>query len=211
MITEQQLKQIVPIVEGPRWTDALNESMEAFEITSALRIAAFLAQVAHESGGFRRLVENLSYSAAGLRKTWPKRFPSDELAQRYARKPERLANFVYANRLGNGGEASGDGWRFRGRGLIQVTGRSNYRAAGAALGLELEGQPEALEEPRHAARSAAWFWRSSGLNELADVSGDRVHDEEDFVRITKRINGGTTGLLERMRFWTAAKAALGVA
>ena len=210
-LTLAQLVQIIPGVDGPRWIGVLNASMEEFDIVSPARVAAFVAQVAHESGGLRRLVEGLSYSAAGLRKTWPSRFISDALAQQYARQPEKIANFVYASRLGNGDVASGDGWRFRGRGLIQVTGRSTYTATGTALALKLVDQPELLQEPAPAARSAAHFWRSRGLNELADVSGDRVHDEEDFLLITRRINGGTVGKAERLRYWAAAKAALGIA
>ena len=118
---------------------------------------------------------------------------------------------MYASRLGNGDVASGDGWRFRGRGLLQVTGRANYRSSGLALGLPLEAQPETLEQPRPAARASALYWRSNGLNELSDLSGDRIHDEEDFVAITKRINGGVSGLAQRLRYWKLAKKALGVA
>src|ERR1041385_1279298 len=132
------LSRIMPRApEVAAWSRVLDRAMEEFSIDTPLRKAAFLAQVAYESSELRRLVENLNYSAAGLRSTWPKRFPSDALARAYARQPERIANYVYANRLGNGDVASGDGWRFRGRGLLQVTGRSNYTAVGAALGLPL--------------------------------------------------------------------------
>jgi putative chitinase len=210
-LTVAQLAQIIPGIDGPRWIDVLNKSMEEFDIVTPPRVAAFVAQVAHESGGLRRLVESLNYSAAALRRTWPSRFPTDALALEFARQEEKIANFVYANRLGNGDTASGDGFRFRGRGLIQVTGRSNYQTTGSALTLRLLEQPELLEQPAAAARSAAQFWRSRGLNELADVSGDRMHDEEDFLLITKRINGGTVGKAERLRLWTAAKTALGIA
>jgi putative chitinase len=184
--------------------------MEEFDISSPVRMAAFLAQVAHESSELRTLAENLNYSAAGLRATWPKRFTSDAQAQFYARQPERIANFVYASRLGNGDEVSGDGWRFRGRGLIQLTGRSQYRSAGAALKLPLEAQPELLEQPEPAGRSAGLFWLSHGLNDLADLSDDRADDDEDFILITKRINGGTAGLAKRQAYWAVAKQVLGV-
>jgi putative chitinase len=192
------------------WTDILNSSMEEFAIDSPPRMAAFLAQVAHESAELHALAENLNYSAAGLRSTWPKRFRSVDMARSYERQPERIANFVYANRLGNGDEASGDGWRFRGRGLLQVTGRSHYRSTGTDLGLPLEDQPELLEQPEPAGRSAGLFWSSTGLNELADLSGDQVHDDEDFILITKRINGGIAGLANRKAYWTVAKGVLGV-
>ena len=126
----------------------------------------------------------------------------------YERNPEKLANYVYALRLGNGDEASGDGWRYRGRGLIQTTGRSNYRATGVALTQPLEAQPELLRTPGMAALSAAWFWKSHGLNELADVGG--AGDDEDFETISIRINGGRAGLDSRKAYWEAAKDAIGV-
>ena len=191
------------------WTAALNEAMARFEINTPARIAAFLAQTAHESGEFRRLVENLNYSAAGLCKTWPNRFASLDVAKPYERNPEVLANYVYAKRLGNGDVGSGDGWRFRGRGLIQLTGRGNYRSCGLAVTLPLETQPERLETPEAAALAAAQFWQSRGLNHLADDSNDD-NDDEDFVTITKIINGGTAGLTSRRTYWTRAKAALGI-
>ena len=162
---------------------------------------------AHESGQLTRLAENLNYSAKRLMQVWPNRFPALEKAQQYERNPEKLANYVYAKRLGNGDETSGDGWRYRGRGLIQLTGRGNYRAAAQGIGQPLEGQPELLEQPGPAALSAAWFWKSHGLNELADDRNDD-NDTEDFRTVTKRINGGTVGLKERMAFWEKAKAVL---
>ncbi len=208
-VTAAQLTQIMPRVDAATWTDVLNEGMEAYEIVGPLRRAAFLAQIAHESGELRRLVENLSYSASALRKAWPKRFTTEALARYYERQPEKLANYVYASRLSNGNESSGDGWRFRGRGLLQITGRSKYASTAAALELPLLENPELLEEPHLAAFSAALFWRCNGLNELADVSGDRIHDDEDFRRITKVINGGTIGIRERIRYWERAKSVLG--
>lgn len=205
-------KYFPKLVDVDVWVSALNEAMLRFEITTRDRAAAFLAQIAHECGVSAittrvRLVENLNYSASGLIATWPGRFPTLAVANQYARQPERIANKVYANRLGNGDEASGDGWRFRGRGLMQVTGRANYRAAGAALGLDLETNPAALEQPLPAALAAAHFWQVSGLNELAD---DRLDDDDvaDFTRISKVINGGYNGLADRQARWGRTIAAL---
>jgi putative chitinase len=207
-LTDVQLKAIMPAAPDlVGWCHALNEAMIRFEINSPARVAAFLAQVAHESGELRRLVENLSYTAKRLVDVWPKRFPTLAQAQPFERQPERLANRVYANRLGNGDEASGDGWRFRGRGLLQITGRGNYRSCGAALGLPLEGQPELLETPVPAAAAAAQFWKSRGLNELADDRNDD-NDDEDFVTITVIINGGKNGLTDRRAYWQRAKTVL---
>ena len=169
-ITKQQLLQILPNA-GPVagvFVPAVNDAMASFKIEGRLRIAAFLAQVGHESGQLRTLVENLNYSADGLMRIWPKRF-NLVTAAAVARKPEQIANLVYASRLGNGPAMTGDGWRYRGRGLIQVTGWVNYQACGAALSLDLVAHPELLEQPEHAAMSAAWFWSVNGLNELADA------------------------------------------
>lgn len=207
MITEDLLAAIMPRADVRVWTGPLNEAMQRFEITAPDRAPAFLAQVAHESDECRRLVENLHYSAKRLMAVWPTRFPTLNRAQDYAHHPERLANYVYANRLGNGDAASGDGWRFRGRGLMQITGRSNYRDAGAALGLLLDDHPEQLEQPLPAALAAAQFWASRGCNALADCrAGD--DDDADFVRITQIINGGRHGLAQRRAYWTRAKEVL---
>ena len=201
-LTEQQLKQIMPGCTDPAtWAPALNEAMTRFDISSSGRMAAFLAQIAHESGQLTHLSENLNYSAPRLMQVWPKRFSTMEKAKQYERNPERLANNVYAGRLGNGDEASGDGWRYRGRGVIQLTGRDNYRAAAKGIGLPLEEEPDQLLQPGPAALSAAWFWQAHGLNELADANAD-------FGTITKRINGGTVGLKERVAFWDKAKDVL---
>ena len=208
VITEVQLTAFLPALQNaPTWTAALNAAMDRFEINTPARIAAFLAQTAHESGEFRRLVENLNYSAAGLCKTWPNRFANLDFAKPYDRNPELIANYVYAKRLGNGDTASGDGWRFRGRGLIQLTGRGNYRSCGLAVTLPLETEPQRLETPEAAALAAAQFWQSRGLNHLADDQSDD-NDDEDFVAITKIINGGTAGLSARRTYWARAKAAL---
>lgn len=169
-ITEQQLLQILPNARQVAgiFVPALNRAMAHWKIDSPVRQAAFLAQVGHESGHLRRLVENLNYRAEALVRTWPSRFTA-QAAGAYARQPEKIANRVYGGRMGNGPEESGDGWRYRGRGLIQLTGRDNYRAAGHALGLPLLESPELLEQPEHAAQSAAWWWAAHGLNELADA------------------------------------------
>lgn len=207
-LTEDQLLACLPRVPDVEiWTAALNEAMTRFDITTIERIAAFLAQVGHESGDCRRLVESLDYSPGRLTAVWPRRFPTLQHAAPYAHQPERLANLVYANRLGNGPVTSGDGWHFRGRGLMQITGRGNYRSTGLALGLDFEFHPELLETPLPAALAAAQFWASRGLNELAD---NRVNDDddEDFVRICIAINGGRTGLAERRANWARTKAAL---
>ncbi|HCT4984472.1 TPA: glycoside hydrolase family 19 protein [Pseudomonas aeruginosa] len=206
-ITESQLLYILPRcrpVVGV-FLPALNRAMLQFDIQSGVRQAAFLAQVGHESAQLTRLVENLNYSAQGLANTWPGRYRGADgqpnaLAQRLARNPRAIANNAYAARNGNGDEASGDGWRYRGRGLLQITGRSNYRAAGDGLGLPLEAEPELLEQPEHAARSSAWWWSTHGLNELADRG--------EFAAITRRINGGLNGQAERLELWERAKAVL---
>lgn len=208
-LTRARLQAVMPKAT-PGWSKPLNAAMKEWDIDSPERVAAFLAQVAHESRELRRLEENLNYSAARLRAVWPKRFPDDVTATRYANDPERLANYVYAGRMGNGDAASGDGWKFRGRGLIQLTGRSNYAACKAALGLDVVRSPDLLREPLPAARSAGWFWKSRGLNELADADPED-DDEEDFVAITSLINGGRTGLADRIAYWRKAKRSLGLA
>jgi putative chitinase len=203
-----QLTAFLPTLpRADEWMAALNAAMDRFEINTPARAAAFLAQVAHESGEMQRLVENLSYTAPRLCAVWPTRFPTVEAAQPYARNPESLANLVYAKRLGNGDTASGDGWRFRGRGLIQLTGRGNYRACGTAIALAIEAQPELLEQPDAAALAAAQFWQAHSLNQLADDENED-NDDADFVTITKKINGGTAGLKARQDYWSRAKAAL---
>lgn len=210
-LTAEQLQQIVPRCPDPQvWSQALNATMALHGIEGADRIAAFIAQLAHESGGFRRLSENLTYtSAARICAVWPKRFADEDSARPFVRNPEALANRVYANRLGNGTAGSGNGWRYRGRGLLQITGRANYDEAGRALGLALLQEPDRLLEPVNAARSAAWFWQTRGLNALADDRSDD-DDDGDFVSITKIINGGTTGLSERRRYWAQARRTLGL-
>jgi putative chitinase len=165
-----------------------------FQINTPLRLAHFLAQCGHESGGFRATSENLNYSAKGLNSIFKKYFPTEASATAYARNPQKIANKVYANRMANGDEASGDGFRFRGRGYIQLTGRANYTAFGKAIGEDVTGNPDVVSG-KYALLSAAWFWSNNGLNKLADGgSTDAV-----VTTITRRVNGGTIGLADRIK------------
>lgn len=195
MITAAQLR---PLCKQPeQWVQPLNEAMELYEINTPTRVAPFLAQCAHESGMFERLVENLNYSADGLLRTWPNRFLDRSEALAYARKPERIANHVYALRNGNGNETSGDGWRYRGRGLLQITFRNNYSACEKDTGLPLLDNPGLLEKPSGATQSAGWFWWDNGCNEVAD--------EGDFDGVSGIINRGSRHKealhLEKRREW----------
>ncbi|WP_041741552.1 glycoside hydrolase family 19 protein [Collimonas fungivorans] len=206
-ISQNQLASLLgTAADNPRvtvWLDPINAAFTEWSIGTPHRQAAFLAQILHESAQFKYLSENLNYSAARLRQVWPRRFPTDGSALKYASNPEKLANNIYADRLGNGDEASGDGWKYRGRGLIQLTGRDNYERCGKALELDLLAQPELLQEPAGAARSAAWYWASTGLNELADLKPDG-NAREDFVKICQRVNGGNVGLQSRLDYWDKA-------
>jgi putative chitinase len=193
-LTEQQLQQIIPKNKYVSyWYQALQQLLPQYEINTTERIAAFLAQCAHESGGFVFIKENLNYRWASLRKTFPKYFPTDALAQQYEKQPEKIANRVYANRMGNGPEESGDGYRFCGRGLIQVTGRENYSWFAASLQISPEEASEYMETFEGAAQSACWFWESNNLNQWADKG--------DILTLTKRINGGTIGLEDRKKHY----------
>jgi putative chitinase len=174
--------------KAEEWIDAINTTFETFGIETPEQQASFLGQTSHESAGFTALTENLRYSAETLCKVWPKRFPTLEAAQPYNRNPEAIANHVYANRMGNGDEDSGDGWKYRGRGLIQLTGHDNYRACGEALNVDLLDDPDLVSTPMYAALSAGWFWSTHHLNNIA----------EDIVAVTKKINGGTIGLDDRV-------------
>jgi putative chitinase len=171
----KQLATAMPTLRAPRvWLSVLNEAMERFEIDSPPHIAAFLVQVAHASKECRYLEDDLRYPAEALMRMWPQHFPSLATAHPYERNPEKLANFVYSNRLGNGPPESCDGYRYRGRGLIRIIGRASYASAGAALEVDLERQPETLLEPRNAAMSAAWIWRTRAFSErrVARVTTD---------------------------------------
>lgn len=204
MITDDELRQILPNLSPEKRAEYLPHmqmAMAEFGITTRLREAAFIAQIAHESQNLARLEENLNYSAQRLRQVFPRRFPTDAAANAVARQPERIANVIYANRIGNGPPESGDGFRYRGRGFIQLTGRANYREFGNLLGLNLEGDPDQAATPAVAFRIAAAFWKSRGCNQLAD--GQQI------TNITKRINGGTIGLAERIALFGRAKRILG--
>jgi putative chitinase len=206
-LTPLQLSQTCPHCAQPdAWAAALNPALEEFGVTTPARTAAFLGQIAHESGELNHIEENFNYSADRLVQVFPRLFPSAAAAAPFVGNKEKLASFLYANRIGNGTADSGDGWKYRGRGLIQLTGRANYREAGQGLGVPLEDQPDLLLQPAQAARSAGFFWKSRGLNELADMNTD-----DAFVRITGKINGAEDGLARRRTYWAAAKHALGIA
>lgn len=178
----------------------MSAAMVEFGISAPTAQAMFIAQFGHETAGYSRTVEGLSYSAEALIRTWPSRFPTIDAARPYERAPERLANYVYAGRMGNGDEASGDGWRYRGRGVPMLTGRSNYAAAGPALGVDLVGLPDLLLQPSIGARCAGWFWRTRGCNASAEAG--------DVEKVTRLINGGLIGLDDRRARWLRAQAAL---
>ena len=204
-LTKQQLKELLP--KNPyidNWHQALSVLLPDYDINTPKRVAAFVAQCAHESGGFMVLKENLNYKAASLRKLFGKYFPTDELAQQYASKPnkqEAIANRIYASRMGNGDEASGDGYKYCGRGLIQLTGKSNYMAFAESLEISPEEAAEYLATFEGAAQSACWFWETNNLNQWADRG--------DIVTLTKRINGGTIGLEDRIKHYEHALHVLG--
>ena len=201
-LTLDQLKQVIPKNQYVSyWHHALEQLLLQYEINTPDRIAAFLAQCAHESGGFVFIKENLNYRWQSLRKVFPKYFPTDALAQQYEKQPQKIANRVYANRMGNGPEESGDGWRFCGRGLIQVTGRDNYSWFAASLQISPEEASEYMETFEGAAQSACWFWESNNLNQWAD--------KRDILTLTKRINGGTIGLEDRQKHYEHCLHVLG--
>jgi len=170
-----------------KWLDGLNDCFDKYSINTSERQACFLAQVMHESNSFKNLSENLNYSAQGLMRTWPSRFPDLDVAEKYEHNPEKIANKVYAGRMGNIEE--GDGWKYHGRGLIQLTGRENYANFGLNAGVDVLSNPDLLTTPEYASLSAGWYWNKRNLNELAD--------KMDIEGITKKINGGTIGLEDR--------------
>ncbi len=201
--TKEQLKEMIP--RNPyvdQWYEAISEILPEYEITTPQRVAAFLAQCAHESGGFVFLKENLNYKAASLRRVFPKYFTDDAIAAQYAGKPEMIANRVYANRMGNGDEASGDGWRYCGRGLIQLTGKNNYTFFAGSLDIPVEEASEYLQTFEGAVQSACFFWEQNKLNQWADKG--------DILTLTKRINGGTIGLEDRIKHYEHALHIFGV-
>jgi len=201
-LTKAQLGQLIP--GNPyldHWYDALSQALPDYDITTPKRIAAFLAQCAHESGGFRAIKENLNYKAESLVRVFPKYFHSIDEAQQYANNQSAIANRVYAYRMGNGDEASGDGFRYCGRGLIQITGKSNYQAFADSLQMNVSDAPDYLATFEGAVQSACWFWEANNLNALAD--------QGDILALTKKINGGTIGLDDRTARYNKALQVLG--
>lgn len=194
-ITKEQLDKAIPLARDgdiDKYYGPLVKAMDRFEINNKRRIAAFLANLAHESGSLRLVEENLNYSARRLMQVFPRHFRGRNVWA-YNYHPEMIANVVYSSRMGNGDSRSGDGWRYRGRGFIQLTGKANYEAAGKALGVDLVKDPDWVKTPDGAALTAAWFWHSHGLNELADADNLRG--------ITLKINGGLNGQDERLAFY----------
>ena len=208
ILSKEQLAQLIP--GNPYldyWYHALEQALPDYDINTQLRVAAFLAQCAHESGNFRAIKENLNYRAETLRKIFPKYFPTDDLAKQYAgmpnpQKQEAIANRVYANRMGNGPEESGDGFRYCGRGLIQLTGKDNYTRYAQSLEISVEEASEHLTTFEGCVQSACWFWEANNLNQWAD--------KRDMLMLTKRINGGTIGLEDRIKHYNHACHILGV-
>jgi putative chitinase len=182
-----------------KWLGPLEETFAKYDIATPQRQAAFIGQCAHESANFKVLQENLNYSAEGLMKTWPSRFPTLEYAAQYAKNPAKIAGKVYNGRLGNTSEE--EAAKYLGRGLIQLTGKENYANCGTALGIDLIGNSTLLTEPKYAALSAGWFWNKKGLNSLADAN--------DVETMTKRINGGLHGIDDRKAKIAKALSVLG--
>jgi putative chitinase len=201
ILTQDQLAQMIPgnpyIAE---WYEALAQLLPDYDISTPQRVAGFIAQCAHESGNFRAIKENLNYQAATLSKVWPSKFPPD-IAGQYAHNQEAIANRAYASRMGNGDEASGDGFRYCGRGLIQITGKQNYQAFADSLQMAVEDVPAYLATFEGAAQSACWFWEANNLNAIADAG--------DIVTMTKKINGGTLGLDDRTARYNHALQIMG--
>lgn len=189
--SQEQLTQFLPTNQHvEHWFEALTDILPDYDITSQLRVAAFLGQTYVESAGYTAFQENLNYSANSLMRTWPKHFPTLDIANQYAKKPEKIANNVYANRMGNGDEASGDGWKYRGRGLIQITGHDNYAMFAESISTPLSDVTGFLETFEGAVQSACWYWETHNINDFAD--------SQDVKAMTKAINGGFIGLDDRI-------------
>jgi len=202
ILTQEQLGQLLP--GNPYldyWYSALERCLPDYDINTPSRVAAFVAQCAHESGGFKFLKENLNYKAESLVKVWPRYFPNIDIARQYAHNQEAIANRAYGGRMGNGPETSGDGAKFCGRGLIQLTGRSNYQAFADSIETDIEDVPEYLATFEGAVQSACWFWETNNLNQWADKG--------DILTLTKKINGGTLGLADRQKHYEHALHVLG--
>lgn len=205
MIQASDFKTIIPDLSWEKaapYLPLFETVLPTYQIDTPLRQAHFLAQITHESAGFKAVVENLNYSQDALYGLFRKYFPNKDLAKTYARKPEKIANRIYADRMGNSNEASGDGWKYRGRGLIQLTGKNNYTQFGIVVNKDTVGHPDQVADPELALSSACWFWKVNNLNKYADA--------DDVVMVTKRINGGDHGLASRMHFLEEYKKLLKV-
>jgi putative chitinase len=217
MVPNSPLLAAAKIKDHDKWLQPIIETCVEFEINTPQRIAAFLAQTSHESGGYTMLTENLNYKAATLAACWPNRFAEmgpnkkpkkdakgalipTKVALSIEKKPELIANMVYSSRMGNGPPQSGEGWKYRGRGAKQLTGKDNYKRCGEALGIDLVGNPDLLLEPLYAARSAGWFWKVNNLASFADA--------EDIKGMTKKINGGFIGLEARQSLYNKIMSAI---
>lgn len=203
-MTKNEFKRATGLTDAfvDKWYEPVKTAMQEFAIATPLRQAHFLAQVGHESGGFRTLEENFNYSSDRLLAVFPKYFNA-ATAKQYTRNKQAIANRVYASRMGNGPESSGDGWNYRGSGLIQITGKDNHSAVARAFGMEVDESAERLRtDPAYAAEAAAWWWQANGLNELAD--------QDSLARVTRRVNGGTNGINDRGTRLERAKGALNV-
>ena len=201
LITEEQFYTLFPRARDPQgWVESMNNLFANYDINTPQRVAAFLAQCGHESGGWTVFEENLNYSAQALMRVWPKRFPDLNTAMIYDRKPEKIANVVYANRMGNGSESSGDGWKYRGRGPIQLTGSANYKSFAQEMVTnweDLYANPDLVSSDRdYALMSAIWFWNKNKLNREADAG--------DIKTMTRKINGGFIGLEDRIKHYNEA-------
>ena len=201
ILSLQQLKQMVKNPHIDHWHEALDQLLDDYDINTPLRVAHFVAQCAHESGNFVFIKENLNYKAASLQKIFSKYFPTAELAAQYANRPEQIANRIYANRMGNGPETSGDGYKYCGRGLIQLTGKDNYTFFAGSLNIPVEEASDYLATFEGAAQSACWFWEQNNLNRFADAN--------DVKGLTKAINGGYIGLEDRISHTEHALHVLG--
>jgi len=197
MITAEQLRQVGI---GSEWADPLNEAFDRYKISTLEEQACFMGQFSYECNNFKSLEENLNYRPETLMQLWPKRFPSHDEAMKYAHQPEKIANHIYSNRMGNRDEASGDGWRFRGSAICQLTGHDNFYHAGQALGIDLISNPDLARQPKDAAAIGGWFWATHGCNQLAEA--------KDYNGLTKRINGGLFGAEQRVMVMQQAERVL---
>lgn len=200
--TKEQVKEILHRDDADEWYEAMCEMFPKYDITTPNRVAGFIAQTAHESASYKTITENLNYSAKALDAIFGKYFKRAGInAQEYHRQPEKIANRIYANRMDNGNTASGDGWRFRGGGILQLTGRYNYTQFGKTVGMSAEKATDYVRTKQGAIESACWFWKENNINKYCDA--------DDIVRMTKRINGGTIGLADRKKHYAHALEVLG--